>query len=100
MSMAHITTRDMGMDLVKAAVGNHMDIQGLCIPGLACHWMRHSAELAPCLTCDCTLGRRPCTSLGQDSYLALIKKAQDVSAGELVLPHNWLELLGKSTPIP
>lgn len=45
MSMDHITGRNMGMSLIKAAVENHMDVQGLCIPSLAYHWMRHTKEM-------------------------------------------------------
>lgn len=37
----------------------------------------------------------PAPHQGKTIDLALIKKSQDVSAGEVVLPHNWLELLGK-----
>jgi hypothetical protein len=39
MSMAHITTREHGDSLVRAAFGDYVDVQGLCRTDPAPHWM-------------------------------------------------------------
>lgn len=62
MSVAHATTGEHGDVPSQAAVGDHMDILGLCITALAPHWMWGSGELAPSLICGSTWMRGLCCS--------------------------------------
>lgn len=39
MFMAHITTREHGLSLVRTSTGDRVDIQGLCITGPIFHWI-------------------------------------------------------------
>jgi hypothetical protein len=40
----------MEKSLTETAIGDHMDVQGLCITSPIPHWIRHSGELATSLT--------------------------------------------------
>lgn len=50
LSMVHITKREHGASMVRAAARDHVEVQGLCITGPAPHWLRASGELVPSLT--------------------------------------------------
>jgi hypothetical protein len=49
-----LPVENMGMSLVGAATGDHMDVQGLCRTIPTPHWLWHSRELVPSLTRDST----------------------------------------------
>lgn len=48
----------MEKSLTETAIGDHMDVQGLCITSPIPHWIRHSGELATSLTSSSTLENR------------------------------------------
>lgn len=62
MSIVHITKREHGASMVRAAARDHVEVQGLCITGPAPHCLRASGELVPSLTGSSTQESGTCTS--------------------------------------
>lgn len=74
--VAHITTSYHADVPSWVGAWDNVDVQGLGRAGPTPHWMQHSRDLAPLLTCCSTYESRPCTSLGRTDELALAAEVQ------------------------